>query len=184
MTAPRTCRECGTPLPPSVRWCGMCHAPVRELSPRPRDARGYVEPIEPEVRYSRWRGNALTLGPVGRIVITAGVVLFGLSFVIQGFNPAMIWPLGMYVIAATVVLKEVWKPVRIDEPEPAPERPVRHALLQRRVSPRVLVALAGAFAIVVAFLALRHESAGDLFLPGCALVMVGFGYVITRLYDL
>jgi hypothetical protein len=188
MTAPRTCRTCGTPLPPSVRWCGMCHEPVRELSPRPRSERAYVEPIKPDVHSSRWRGNALTFGPAGRIAITASVVLFGATFVIQGFNPAMIWPLGMYTIASTVVLREVWKPVRIQprerETSSTPERPVRHPMLHRRVPSRPLIALAGVLTVVVAVVSLRHTSALDLFLPGCALVMLAFGYVITRLYDL
>jgi hypothetical protein len=115
------------------------------------------------------------------------VLLFGASFVVQGFNPAMIWPLGMYVIAATVVLRETWKPVRVGpEPnEPAgAERQRRHPMLLRPVSPRVSAGLGGAAALVVAYLAVRHKSALDLFLPGCALVMVVFGYLITRLYDL
>jgi hypothetical protein len=183
MTAPRNCRACGTPLPPSVRWCHLCYTKVVELTPRAKGAQGYVGQPRPDVHYSRWRGNALTFGPAGRLVITGCVVLFGVSFVVQGFNPAMIWPLGMYMVAATIILKEVWKPVRIDAPaEPRPHD--RPSALRRPVSPRPVVAVVAGLALVVAFLGLRHQSELNLFLPGCALVMVGFGYLISRLFDL
>jgi hypothetical protein len=188
MTAPRNCRACGTPLPPSVRWCHLCYTKVVELTPRPTDGGGYVGELRPEVRYSRWRGSAFTFGPAGRIAITLGVLLFGASFVAQGFNPAMIWPLGMYAIVAVLILRETWKPVRVDDPAPeaatVTERRRRHPVLFRPLPPRLLIVLSGGAALVVAYLAVRHKSALALFLPACALVMAAFGYLITRLSGL
>ena len=113
MTAPRNCRYCGAALPPSVRWCLQCHARVRELSPRPRTEGTYVGPLQPEVRYSRWRAGPLTFGPAGRIAITVVVVLFGSSIVLGGFNPASLWFLSGYVTAATLILKQTWTNVKV-----------------------------------------------------------------------
>jgi hypothetical protein len=186
MTAPRNCRQCGSALPPTGRSCRVCSEPVRELSPRPRTEGTYVGLPKPVVRTSRWKASTLTFGPVGRLAITAVVVLFGASSMVQGFNPAMIWPLGMYVVAATLILKHIWKPVRLPESEtasdrPPPDRHLRHPTLYRSIDPRLLWGAAGVIALVATVLVLPKIHVGLLFLPAVAAVMLGVGLILAWL---
>jgi hypothetical protein len=87
MPAPRTCRNCGTALPPDVRWCGLCYEPVREFTsraplheriPKPAPTRririGSPAAGRSGGRYSRWERTPTTFGPVGRSVLTVLVV--------------------------------------------------------------------------------------------------------------
>jgi len=184
MTAPRTCRQCGTPLPPSVRWCSLCLEPVRELSPRPSDVGNYVEPMRPQVRYSRWIAGPLTFGPLGRVIITVVVVLVGSGFVMGGFNPAMLWMLSGYVVAATLILKQTWTRVRIPDAEveaegesrsPSSELRARHPVLFHRIDPRILCGALGLIAVAIVFAVTRSMSVGNLFLPIAAILLVGVG---------
>jgi hypothetical protein len=188
MTAPRTCRKCGAALPPSVRWCGQCLEPVRELSPRPSDAGNYVAPLLTPPRYSRWRAGSLTFGPVGRVAITVVVVLVGSGFVTGGFNPAMLWMLSGYVVAATLILKQTWARVRIPDaeveagdtagtPSPSSELRARHPVLFKRIDPRILCGAAGVIAVALVFAITRSMSVDKLFLPIAALLLVGVGLV-------
>ena len=186
MTAPRTCRKCGTTLPSSVRWCSLCLEPVRELSPRPKDEGNYIEPLRPQVSYSRWRAGPLTFGPLGRVIITVVVVLVGSGFVVGGFNPAMLWMLSGYVVAATLILKQTWTRVRIpdaeiaaaaDAPSPSSELRTRHPVLFRRIDPRLLCGALGLIAVALVFAITRSMSVDKLFLPIAAILLVGVGIV-------
>ena len=188
MTAPRNCRYCGAALPPSVRWCLQCHARVRELSPRPRIEGTYVGPLQPEVRYSRWRAGPLTFGPAGRIAITVVVVLFGSSIVLGGFNPASLWFLSGYVTAATLILKQTWTRVRVpasdatSESRPSPPAShTRHPLLFRRVDPRILYSALALIAAAGVFAAMRSKGANDLFMPIAARVTLVVGLFLAWL---
>ena len=77
MTAPRTCRACGANLKGDVMRCLRRYALVRQLTPRPPQLPTvhFVQPKD-ERPMSRWKAGATTFGPVGRIAITALVLLF------------------------------------------------------------------------------------------------------------
>jgi hypothetical protein len=184
MTAPRNCRQCGTALPPSVRRCLRCLEPVREMSPRPSAEGSYVGPMQQEVRYSRWRAGPLTFGPLGRVAITVVVVLVGLSTMVGGFNPAWLWFLGGYMVAATLILKQTWKKVRIPDSEarrlPAEPHP-RHPVLSRQVEPKILWGALSLVAVAAVVAVVRSMGVDDLFLPIAALVMLGVALFLAWL---
>lgn len=120
MTSPRNCRRCGTALPPDVRWCGLCLAPAFHLSPRaPLHARGTAGRLILDPVTSRWVESPSTLPPTWRVAVTVLMVI--------GFAPTAwliatpFWPLAVVVMAAygviaILVLRDVWRPVRLDEP--------------------------------------------------------------------
>src|SRR5687768_11091757 len=74
----RTCRSCGADLPADLRWCGRCYAPVQTFAPRPPiHAPGtFVGTPTPDVKTSRWRAGPTTMGPLGRLGWTVGLLLF------------------------------------------------------------------------------------------------------------
>jgi hypothetical protein len=78
MPVARTCRACGAPLPPDLRWCERCFAPVTLYSPRERlhEPGTFVGSPIHDVRTSRWRAGPTSFGPVGRIAWTVGLLLF------------------------------------------------------------------------------------------------------------
>jgi ribosomal protein L40E len=127
VTAPRVCRRCGAALSPNVMWCTLCYEPVRQLTPRDRQLPTPPDlvPIDPaEVRsdhvwirvskgnYSRTAGGATSFGVMGRVILTAFVLvaLAGLasaaflSFLVGG------WLLGI------VLIRDIWKKQYISAP--------------------------------------------------------------------
>jgi hypothetical protein len=109
MTAARTCRACGAELTGDVMWCVRCYEPVRHLTPRapelasaPRLARGDLRPR------SRWRGGTTTFGPIGRIAITIGVLLF-FPWGTIGNPITLVVYLPVYLLLAAAVLRSTWK---------------------------------------------------------------------------
>ncbi|MHB1614991.1 MAG: hypothetical protein ACYCXA_11560 [Actinomycetes bacterium] len=69
-------------------------------------------PTSPEVvhRYSRWRSDATTFGPAGRVVITVLVLAIGLLMVPGGLTGLdvgglLVW----YAVVTPLVLRDVWK---------------------------------------------------------------------------
>ena len=88
-------------------WCLRCYAPVRLLTPREPQLPTirFLEPAE-EHPTSRWHRGATTFGPVGRLAITAVVLLLApLSL-----NPLaifVVWP--GYLLVATLVLRDTWR---------------------------------------------------------------------------
>jgi len=171
-----------------VRWCSLCLEPVRELSARPRTEGTYVAPFERPIRYSRWRAGTLTFGPIGRVAITVVVVLVGAGFVIGGFNPAMLWSLMGYVVAATLILKQTWAKVKIPEGEaeteaghPPNELHARHPVLFHRIDARILWGALGVMAVALMFALTRSMGAQNLFLPIAALITAGIAIFLARL---
>jgi len=140
--APRTCRACGAALPGDVRWCGRCFEPVREFEPRATiHPGGVVGTPRPAPRRSRWRGGPTSLGPVGKVLTTAAIVLLGpwsLSFGTLLWAPA-------WITLSVFVLREVWRPQAVGPNEP-PTRAERfregHPVLGHPLDPRLLVVLA------------------------------------------
>jgi hypothetical protein len=156
----------------------------RELSPRPRTEGSYVGPLQQEARYSRWRAGPLTFGPLGRVAITVVVVLVGVSTMVGGFNPAWLWFLSGYAVAATLILKQTWKKVRIPDteaPRPPPEAHARHPVLFRPIDRRVLLGGCGLIAATAVFLGVRSMSLFSLFMPIAALLLLGVGLFIAWL---
>jgi hypothetical protein len=111
MPAPRTCRDCGAALSPDLRWCGQCLAPVLEFAPRARFEGGFVDTPRHDVHYSRWKGGPTSFGPVGRILATLLVILFG-PWTTSAF---VIFYTPIWILVAMVALKAIWKKERIDE---------------------------------------------------------------------
>jgi hypothetical protein len=116
-----TCRACGAALPPDLGWCARCYTPVTTFAARPplHEPGTYVGVPRPDVRASRWRGGATSMGPVGRIVTTA--VLFLL--------------LPWWALA--LPLRSVWRRTRVHPgaPPTALDRLAeRHPLLGRRLA--------------------------------------------------
>jgi hypothetical protein len=107
VTASRICRACGAELAGVVRWCARCHEPVRELTPREpvwRDGEFVGQPVHTGgavPHWSRWEGSATTLGPWGRIGLTAALLatlpvagLFGMFMYVIWFPVIAIVGLG------------------------------------------------------------------------------------------
>jgi hypothetical protein len=111
MPASRTCQKCGAPLPTDVRWCGLCHEPVREFTPRAAIwAPGeFVDnPIHtsgPIAHWSRWEKSATTLGPIGRCLVTLFTVMW-----ILGAGTRSSLTLLFVLPISIIVLRDVWKP--------------------------------------------------------------------------
>ena len=115
MTAPRTCRACGTTLSPDVRWCLRCYEPVRELAPREPQLAPLSTATVPRVERprSRWKAGATTFGPVGRITITLIVLLFAPTS-LDPISIFVYWP--CYLGLASVVLRSTWANDLVDLP--------------------------------------------------------------------
>jgi hypothetical protein len=195
MTAPRACRSCGTPLPRDVRWCLRCYAPVAELTPRPSPPPPLDTAEEPPAwvnrsplrdiggappTYSRWRAGPTTFGPVGRLVITAVVMLVFPWDALFTFNPLRLWFLLGYTIFASYVLRHTWRRERVMVEVPRHAGRIRRALdahagpLSRSIDARALIALAGAGAAAGAVFAwMTFDRIGRFGLVAAGAVAVG-----------
>jgi hypothetical protein len=151
MPAPRTCRNCGTALPPDVRWCGLCYEPVRaftsrapihEPSPEPEPSRrirlGSPADQRSGGRYSRWERTSTTFGPLGRSLSTVLLVAWIVSAFFTMF--VVLWLVLAFV--GGWILREVWKPGWIpverivESVTPTPVRPELHPEPQAAPAPR------------------------------------------------
>ena len=116
MPAPRTCRTCGTPLSPDVRWCGLCKDPVREFAPRgPVHTGDFVGSVRPDARYSRWRSSPTAFGPAGRLLATLAVIMFGPWGAISTFT-LLYTP--VWILLSVVALRHIWQRQRLDVDAP------------------------------------------------------------------
>jgi len=187
MPAPRTCRECGAALSPDLRWCGRCLAPITEFAAREIVPGSYVESPRAQVRYSRWQGGPTSFGPVGRVLATILVFLFG-PWTFSSF-PILFGPI--WIVIAVVVLKSIWKKERVVEGQ-APsaadrwrqrhER--RHPALFKTIGRRWLVGLGlGAIAIGYVYMLMRAAE-GWRFLMAAAIVAAALGLFLAWLGDL
>jgi hypothetical protein len=131
-------------------WCLRCLEPVRQLTPREGDIPvASLVNTQPDSARSRWKAGATSFGPVGRIAITVGVLLFFPPIGSIG-NPLMIFVyLPAYFAIATVVLRSTWKkdvverPLSVEEPadEPGPEPAIEPLPTTTIVAWAVLIAI-------------------------------------------
>jgi hypothetical protein len=96
---------------PDATFCGQCHERFDAPSP-PVTGRFVPAPPSPAVQpvYSRWRGGPTSLGPVGRISWTVGVLLTAAFAVFSG----SIFFMGIWILfVGPMILRSVWKRDRI-----------------------------------------------------------------------
>jgi hypothetical protein len=116
-----TCGACGARTAPDADWCPRCYAArsaeaaVEELPAHVRMMYPPDEPVPPQ-EFSRWREGTTTFGPVGRMTITAVLVL------VQVFFWTVIGPSGMMFMGVSYLtitglsiwaLAHVWKRDRV-----------------------------------------------------------------------
>jgi hypothetical protein len=165
MTASRTCRACGADLRGDVMWCLRCLEPVRQLTPREGNisVASFVN-SRPDAARSRWKAGATSFGPVGRIAISVGVLLF---FPPTLGNPVTLFVyLPAYLAIAAVVLRSTWKkdvverPVPVEEPagEPRPEPVVEPVPTTTIVAWSVLIAIG--LGVAIAWTAMGSQGRG------------------------
>jgi hypothetical protein len=131
----RTCPHCGALVADELEWCNQCYGAVpvastveapdaeRPLWVRSNMGRSDVK-IAPE--FSRWRGGATSFGPIGRSLLTLGVLLLlvvgypvlrGLVFTVLGVDVPGGGFVLMYVCVAipsgAYLLSRVWKRERV-----------------------------------------------------------------------
>jgi hypothetical protein len=185
MTASRTCRACGAELSPDVRWCLQCYEPVRELTPRPPQL-PTIHLVRPDdrPRTSRWRAGPTTFGPIGRLAITALVVLLGPWSLLKGLSGLGLWSLLGYSVLAVAVLKDVWRRERVLDPGslghgPRARLTARFPRLGAPIPPIVVLGLVGAIAVgaLVAFWAAADDVVR--FYLVAALVVGGVGVALV-----
>jgi hypothetical protein len=126
------CRACGATAAPSAEWCGQCFAELPH-EPEPAPLQMLLRPQAPpkvEVAraavYSRWRSSDTSFGPIGRALLTIGLVmaliagepilrgfiLMSVGFDVPGSGFLLLYlavaiPVGIYVAG------RVWRRVRI-----------------------------------------------------------------------
>jgi len=133
----RTCPSCGARLADDLEWCNQCYSALpaveapAEASPvegeRPLWTRAHIgnPPVKIEPEFSRWRGGATSFGPIGRALLTLGVIVMvivgypilrGLIFTVIGMDTGS-GLIYLYAIAAipgaAYLLTRVWKRERI-----------------------------------------------------------------------
>lgn len=134
---------------------------------------------------SRWQGGPHRLGPLGRVLATVLVILFGpwgsFSFFTLMYTP-------VWVVVSTIVLKDVWSktPVMAGSPLAGPPSAMdrfasRHPLLGSRLDPRVGIALVAAAIAVLVVLAIPRVHDPELFALAAIGSMVGLGFLLAWL---
>jgi hypothetical protein len=138
----------------------------------------FVGELRNRRRTSRWRGGPTILGPAGRVLGTAAVLLFGPwgSFSVFTLLYGPVW-----MLVSVVVLKEIWRPQVIDADAPA-TRGERF----RASHPILAVRLDGRVMLVVGMLVLFVLSVSVLGTGGRSLVfaiggVVGLGFLLAWL---
>jgi hypothetical protein len=158
------CRTCGAKLSGDVGWCARCLTPVTPFAARPplHEQGSFVANPRPDVRMSRWRSGPTTLGPLGRIGWTVGLLLF-----------APWWALAI--------------PMRsIDDAPPTPiERfRARHPSLGREIrlgpTAKLAIVTVAAIAGVVVFLA---KDDVDRYLFAAPILVVGLMVALAKWND-
>jgi hypothetical protein len=185
----RTCRSCGAPLPPDLRWCERCFAPVTLYSPRERlhEPGTFVGSLTPRVRTSRWRAGPTSFGPLGRIVSTLVLAAIFPWWGVADLNPLALWALMGWLIAASIFLRSIWKPERIvdDRPTWADRFRSRHPVLGGELRP------GGTAAVAAGVLVAGSAVAGWLSLDGpgrylwaVIVIVAGVGFLVAKWNDL
>jgi hypothetical protein len=121
------CPSCGTRVTADATWCGQCFTAIDRTPARGINARGPLPKQEfHQATYSRWHGGETNFGPVGRIVMTFGVLLGlvvgypltrGLIFATVGIDVPgtgfLLMYAGIAAIAGLWLLSRVWKRSRV-----------------------------------------------------------------------
>jgi hypothetical protein len=124
----RTCPSCGAHIVDDLEWCNQCYSALRADATaveRVRSSTGLPD-VKIEPGFSRWRGGATSFGPVGRILLTLGVLVMlivgypllrGLIYSIIGLDIPGVGLVVLYACAALpaggYMLNRVWKRERI-----------------------------------------------------------------------
>lgn len=133
----KTCPNCRANVADDLAWCNQCYAslarPAEAAPTPPTDDRPLwvrtgapTARIETHTEFSRWRGGATSFGPVGRILLTIGVlillavgypILRGLIFAFGGVDVPGAGFMVMYAVVAVpagfYLLSRVWKRERV-----------------------------------------------------------------------
>lgn len=122
-----TCPSCGARVTAEATWCGQCFTPI-DRSPAsatglrgPRPKQEFHQPT-----YLRWHGGETSFGPVGRTVMTLGVLLGlmigypltrGLIFATVGVDVPgtgfLLMYAGLAALAGIWLLGRIWKRTRV-----------------------------------------------------------------------
>ena len=114
-------------MTPDATWCGQCFAAIDRTPARGIGARGPLPKQEfHQATYSRWRGSQTSFGPVGRLIMTLGVLLGlvigypltrGLIFATVGLDVPgtgfVLMYAGIAAVAGIWLLSRVWKRTRV-----------------------------------------------------------------------
>jgi hypothetical protein len=126
-----TCPRCGARVTPDLEWCGQCLAALPRR-PDDRDSlqvamrrRAAGAPVAPS-EFSRWRSSPTSFGPVGRSLLTIGMLLGlvagypllrGFILAAVGFDVPGSGFVIMYVVlaipAGLYLVGRIWKRVRV-----------------------------------------------------------------------
>lgn len=135
----RTCPNCGAHVADDLQWCNQCYAALTRVpepvateavvaSDRPLWVRsGTAAPrLDTHTEFSRWRGGTTSFGPIGRILLTVGVILLlligypllrGLVYSFAGMDIPGTGFVILYACAAIpcsiYMLSRVWKRERV-----------------------------------------------------------------------
>jgi hypothetical protein len=136
-------------------WCLRCYAPVRHLTPRPPQIPTiHFLPPKEEHPTSRWRRGATTFGPVGKLGITA-IVLMLAPWSSNPMALLVLWP--AYLTIAILVLRSTWRkdfvdtsaPVTVPEVSSARPEPVKTPIPRSTIVAWALIGL-GALGVLIA----------------------------------
>jgi hypothetical protein len=183
MPAPRACRSCSAPLPSDLGACRACGAPVTEFAARAPLHDGIVfDPRRARPQTSRWRGAPHRLGPLGRVLATALVVLFGpwgsFTFFTLLYTP-------VWVAVSTIILKDVWRKTAVAAEAAPPGIRDRfrssHPVMGREIDPRILKRVAIAVVAVFVVIAAPSVHGPQLFAIAAIGSMVGLGFLLAWL---
>ena len=182
------CRACGGALPPDLRWCATCYAPVALYSPREpvHEPGGYVGQPRHTPRTSRWRAGPTSFGPVGRILSTVALAALFPWWGLGG-NPFFLWSMMGWLGMAGIFLRSVWKRERVLDATPTRLEGLRarHPFLAQEIR------LRGTARTVVLVLALGGTAAawfsldtGARFYLAVIVIAGGVGIFLARSNDL
>jgi hypothetical protein len=132
MSMTSTCDRCGAIAAPSAEWCGQCFGPLpHEPEPTPLQMRLRPQAppkgeTMPAAVYSRWRTSDTSFGPIGRTLLTIGLVLAliagepmlrGFIVVSVGFDVPgpgfVIFYVVVAIPAGLYLASRIWRRVRI-----------------------------------------------------------------------
>lgn len=167
----RNCRSCGASLPTDLSWCTSCYAAVTPFAARPplHEPGSFVGSPIREYKTSRWRSSPTTMGPLGRIGWTVGLLLF-----------APWWALA-------VPMRSIWRKERVadDAPPTLMERfRERHPGLGTQIhlgsTARLVILAMAAIAVVVILLT---KDGVDRYLFAAPLLVVGLMVSLAKWND-